>query len=138
MAHDVDGFGLRFTGRRSWKAALSFAGRDVTTVPVTWGDQIRRAADGARRLPVHFVGHDGAEPLELQRRGKPFLVAVASAIDAKQEPRIFNSFVGVFLVTPTREPLEEGPRSRSILCKIERRLTPSDGPTIMSGHPLAI
>lgn len=119
MAHDVDGFGLRFTGRRSWKAALGFAGREVTTVPVTWGDQIRRAADGVRRIPVHFMEHDGAEPLALQQRGEPFLIAVASAVDARQEP------------------LEAVPGSRSVLCKIGRRLKPDDGPALMSGHPLA-
>jgi hypothetical protein len=78
VAHEIDGFDLTFTSRRSWKAARRQIGQSAVTdvIPVAWARDLR--GKGAERfLEVWYT-----DPKEMEAQmtsQKPFVVALAEA-----------------------------------------------------------
>ena len=105
MPHELEGFDLSFTHRRSWKAYLVQRGQPTQVIPVTWGEHMRpEPATKAVYLPVWFQNPVEMESVRLA--GEPFIVATARA--KPQEPDYegrpqFDEFTGVFRVIPTGE-----------------------------------
>lgn len=92
----VDGFGLKFTGRTTWKAERSEFGSVIDIVPVTWTKGMNREA---KTLEVWF-----RNPVELQAHRisrEPFIVAVAIAKDYDVSPHEYKEFRGVYQVVAT-------------------------------------
>ena len=100
MAHEVDGYELAYTNRKSWKAKRLNSGKLVDIVPVAWSDGWRRDANSnAYILPIYY--QDSTE-LEIRRQDmRPFPVAIAKARDPNVHPREFWYFVGVFEAVST-------------------------------------
>lgn len=115
MTHLVDGFDLKFTGRRSWKAERRQRGRLVDVVPVTW-TKGRRVEEGRIFQEVWY--QDRSEMAARASDPSPFVVALAIAHDYAVEPHAFKEFVGVFEVTPTGKILSD----ISIETEVRRRV----------------
>jgi hypothetical protein len=98
MGHAVDGFELKYTSRRSWKAERSERGKAIDVIPVTWADAWN-AADGL--LEVYFQDPNEME-VALQNR-EPFIVALAAAKHPTARPREFLEFRGIYEVVATGE-----------------------------------
>jgi hypothetical protein len=93
MPHNVDGFALKFTGRRTWKAERRLCGKKLDIVPVALTKGRRQ---GASPKEVFLeVWYSNAEELE-HRVADPnaFIVALAKAKDDRKVTPAFDSFVG--------------------------------------------
>ena len=96
---DIDGFNLKFTSKRCWKAERRQYGRLLDVIPVTWTKG--RRTDGQERVLQEVWYSDRAE---LERRAadpRPFIVALAKADDTSVLPHESREFVGLFEVVPT-------------------------------------
>src|SRR5262245_46482583 len=105
-AHTVDGLGLEYTSRTSWKARLYEAGALLGVVPVAWSNDFRVNRNTRKRyLRVWYKDH--AELVEQMASDQPFVVALAEAKDPEAPAREFKRFVGVFRVKATGQRLGE-------------------------------
>ena len=118
MAHAVDGYELRFTSRRSWKAERRLNGALIDVVPVTWTKGIAQKG-GERLLEVWFRNPDDLS--NYSHRTEPFVAAVAVARDYDEYPHHFLKFTGLYEVVATGALLS----SDSIETRILRRITSS-------------
>ncbi len=117
MAHVVDGFELRFTSRRSWKAERREHGRLLDIIPVTWTKG--RTVDGATNdIFLRVWYQSDAELAAVAASRNPIVVAMAIAKDYSKEPHEFEEFRAVFEVQPTGRVFDE----KSLETKILRRL----------------
>lgn len=100
MVHFVDGFEVKFTSRRSWKAEVRKDGKLVATVPVTWSDAVWKS----QKSPDMFqkVWFTNNAELEARRNSRdPFIVAVASTKQPNQRPAKFGKFERIIKVVAT-------------------------------------
>jgi hypothetical protein len=117
MAHEVDGFDLTFTSRRSWKATRRAAGQIVDVVPVTWTKGRRQ--DPTSKEIMQEVWYQNPAELEAARTSiAPFVVALAVAKDYSVLPHAFQEFRGIFEVVSTGEQLTP----QSIQTRVVRRM----------------
>ena len=94
MAHHVDGFQVKFTGRRSWKAEVRFQNhKRVVPVTVTKG---RRPGGSPKDVFLEVWYQDAGELKNRQADESAFIVALAKAKDDLASPPAFDSFVGIF------------------------------------------
>jgi hypothetical protein len=114
MSHPVDGFDLRFAGRRSWKAERRKHGRLVDLIPVAW-TKGRRAE--ANEIFQELWYQNPAEIVSRAADHTPFAIALAVAKDYNTLPHAFREFVGVFEVVPTGRKLSDN----SIETRVLRR-----------------
>jgi hypothetical protein len=120
MAHHVDGFQVKFTGRRSWKAEVRFQSqRRVVPVTLTKG---RRSGASPKEVFLEVWYQDAGELKSRQADESAFIVALAKAKDDLASPPAFDSFVGIFRVIPTGVVLSE----TSIETKIVTRVKAGD------------
>jgi len=76
MPHKVDGFGLQYTARKSWKAWWFQAGKQKDKVPVTWTKDFHPARGSEKaRLDVRYRKIAEAEAQRVDNT--PFVVALA-------------------------------------------------------------
>ena len=116
VTHPVDGFDLKFTSRRSWKARRREHGRLIDTVPVAWTKGRRVLATKEIFQEVWY--QDTVEVTERADNPAPFAIALAVAHDYNKLPHDCKEFVGVFEVVPTGKILSE----KSIETRVLRRL----------------
>jgi hypothetical protein len=116
MTHPVDGFDLKFTSRRSWKAERRQRGHLIDVVPVAW-TKGRRVDDGGRIFQEVWY-HDRGELEARANDPTPFVVALALAHDYAVQPLAFRHFVGIFEVAATGKILSD----ISIETEIRRRV----------------
>lgn len=119
MAHEVDGYELKYNGRRSWMAQLSQGGIVIEPrIPVTWATDWQKGG----LLRVWF--RDRAEMLKHNDSKTPFIVAVATRARS-DNPNIerFEKFNAIFRVTPTGELLSENSIQTRILDRLSDRKT---------------
>lgn len=122
MGHAVDGFDLKFTSRRSWKAERRERGKVIDVVPVTWDDAWKRGT-GANDITLEVWYQSPAE-MELARRSRePFIIVLAAAKDRTTRPREFREFKGIFEVMATGDNLSE----ESINTRVLRRVVAGKG-----------
>ena len=100
MTHPVDGYELKFTSRRSWKAERRRRGRVVDIIPVTW-TKGRRVDEATREILQEVWYQDEKEMADQAADPRPFVVALATAHDYSTLPHAFKEFVGVFEVSAT-------------------------------------
>ena len=96
MTHSVDGFGLEFTARKSWKAQRYEFGSKIDVIPVTWTKGLQFKT---KMLEVWFCN-----PVEMETHRKsrePFVVALAIAKDYSVHPHEFQEFRAVYEVVAT-------------------------------------
>lgn len=104
MTHQLDGFELKFTSRRSWKAERRHNGKLLDIVPVTWSKDLHR--DGKQKfLLVHFTNTDESEKYRTQQ--KSYIVAVAEAKDYSAEKLSFSKFTALYEVVSTGKKLND-------------------------------
>jgi hypothetical protein len=119
LAHEIEGFDLRFTGRRSWKAERRRIGQSAVrdVIPVAWARDLR--GKGAERFLD--VWYTDPEEMEAQMTSqKPFVVALADAKDWDKSTKEFKEFKAIFEVVATGVKLDGG-----IETKVLRRITAS-------------
>ena len=114
--HKADGFGLKFTARRSWMALRSLAGRVIDRVPVAWTKGFRSVGQ-KRYLEVAY--RDSAELAAQQSSTQPFVVAVARAKDYKEYPHRFETFVALFWVKSTGRRLSDNSIETEVLSRLK-------------------
>jgi hypothetical protein len=125
MAHEVDGFGLTFTHRRSWKAWRRAPGHEADIIPVTW-TKGRFQAPGSSEI-LQEVWYSNEAESEAQRTSAvPFVVALAIAKDYAVMPHAFKEFRGLFEVVSTGERVT----SHSIQTRVLRRVRHGQGMTM--------
>jgi hypothetical protein len=120
MPHNVDGFALKFTGRRTWKAERRLCGKKLDIVPVALTKGRRQ---GASPKEVFLeVWYPNAEELK-HRAADPnaFIVALAKAKDDHEFPPVFDKFVGIFRVIPTGVPLSENSIETKVLERVRAK-----------------
>jgi hypothetical protein len=117
MTHPVDGFDLKFTTRRSWKAQRCQNGRLIDVVPDTW-TKGRRVDEPTKQIFQEVWYQDEAEMARRAANPSPFVVALAVAHDYTVLPHAFKEFVGIFEVTATGKVLGD----KSIETKVLRRV----------------
>jgi hypothetical protein len=118
VAHSVDGFELKFTGRKSWKAARYANGRLIDIVPVTW-TKGRRQDPGSNEI-FQEVWYQARTELEQRNTDPtPFVVALAIAKDYAEMPHQFKEFRGVFEVAPTGRLLSENSLETKVLRRVK-------------------
>ena len=106
LTHLADGFGLKFTSRRSWEAARSYRGKVIDIETITWKRDYG-TRNGKFCQTVYF---QDLYELEMMIFGKePFVIALADAKDYSVSPLSFGKFIGVFEVRSTGKTL--GPHS---------------------------
>jgi hypothetical protein len=119
-AHNVDGFGLQFTSRTSWKAEITKGNKSIAIAPVTWTKGYVRDPQGSGLLlEVWYRRIDDMEAALSSRT--PFLVALASAKDYSKLPHDFDFFTGVFEVVSTGIKLTENSIQTKVLRRIKAR-----------------
>jgi hypothetical protein len=104
MAHSVDGFDLRFTGRTSWKAERRLRGKLIDVVPVTWTKGWLKTPKGVF-IQVWF--RNETDLLEYNSRPEPFVIAVAKAKNYNRFPHEFEQFTALFQVKATGNTMSE-------------------------------
>jgi len=117
LTHPVDGFDLKFTSRRSWKAERREHGRLVDVVPVTWTKG--RRVDAETKELFQEVWYQ--DPRKLAARAAdptPFVVALAVAHDYSVLPHAFKQFTGTFEVAPTGKFLTEHSLETRVLRRV--------------------
>lgn len=118
MAHTVDGFEIKFTARRSWKAEIRKGGRLVARAPVTWRDAVRRKPGSTEQFQQ--VWFSNPKELEAHRASRePFIAVIAAAKEPGKTPAAFRKFEKVVVVQSTGALKSV----RSIETKILRRVT---------------
>jgi hypothetical protein len=98
VVHIVEGFKVRFTHRRSWKAEVRANGALVAIAPVAWTVGRRQCGRDAFQ-EVRFQDPDEMEQMRLHEQ--PFIVALAVAEDYNCSPRKVRAFQGIFEVVST-------------------------------------
>lgn len=98
MAHKVDGFDLEYTGRRTWKATRSIAGKAIDVVPVAWA-QDWELREKEIYLKVWYT--DEGEAMSTSERTDPFPVALVASLHPDGQEGEFKEFRGVYEVTAT-------------------------------------
>jgi hypothetical protein len=115
-SHQVDGFQVEFTNRRSWKAELRFQGRKrVVPVTLTKG---RRPGASSKEVFLEVWYRNASELKSRQGDENAFIVALAKAKDDHASPPEFDSFVGIFRVIPTGVVLSETSIETKILTRV--------------------
>lgn len=100
--HNVDGFKLKFTGRRTWEATLEGGGYGEV-VPVTWVRDITKRGDRA----FVMIYCTTFEKMTARRTDEhPFIVAVA-AKDNNERPMRFRHFDRVLLCRSTFKRIDD-------------------------------
>jgi len=106
VVHKVDGFDLKITSRRSWKAERRYAGKVVDVVPVTWTKG--RHTDPETGEILQEVWYQDPEEMKARNNSdEPFVVAIAKAKDYSSTPHEFAHFCALFEVAPTGRVLSE-------------------------------
>jgi hypothetical protein len=116
MAHQLNGFELKFTARTSWKAERRRNGKLIDVVPVTWTKDWDHTAG---LLRVWYRDKD--EILHLKASRDPYVVAIALAKDYSVEPHEFKEFRSLVRVVPTGKVLDE----RSLETRVLERVIAS-------------
>jgi hypothetical protein len=119
MAHDVDGFELKYVGR-TWKAERREHGKLLDVVPVTWTKGTR--TDGDETLQEVWYQNIG-EMEERLADPAPFVVAVAKARDYGVKPHAFKEFKAIYEVVASGVRLTHN----SIQTRVLRRLRGGSG-----------
>jgi hypothetical protein len=116
LPHSVDGFQLRFTGRRSWKARWLLHNRTLDIVPVTW-------TRGWNAQGIFLeVWYRSAEELKQRAADQnAFVVALARAKNYREFPHAFEQFVGLFRVIPTGIVLSENSIETKVLERVRAK-----------------
>ena len=121
MAHSVDGFQLKFTGRTSWKAERRERGKLIDVIPITWTKGTRPMPDGEI---LQEVWYQDASDMEVRLDDtEPFVVALAEAKDFSVIPHSFKEFRAIYEVVATGRRLSDS----SIETRILRRLRGGSG-----------
>jgi hypothetical protein len=115
MAHEIDGYELAFTGRKSWKAEWRLEGKVIGIIPVTWTKAMQQN-EGDRLLEVWI--RDPVEREKYRNQKEPFVVALAEAKDYQIQPHSFRRFLGIYEVVATGNMMDHD----SIETKVKRRL----------------
>jgi hypothetical protein len=125
MPHYVDGWGLRYTGRTTWRAEYWSKAGNYGEIPVAWENDLQMSSQGDLLAVRHRKKY--RPEMDAHRTDRaPFIVAIARANNPKIRPgehRDFKQFLGVFEVAATGRRLT-GDR---IETKILRRLTAGAG-----------
>lgn len=93
--HNVDGYNLEFTSRKSWRARLYVQGKYLDEIPVGWARNMS-PVEGVKMLSLHLKSLE-----ECERRMKsaaPFKVAIA--LQRNPEVNKVSAISGVFEVVP--------------------------------------
>jgi hypothetical protein len=117
VTHPVDGFDLKFTSRRSWKAERRRLGRVVDIIPVTW-TKGRRVDDTTKEIFQEVWYQDEKELAARATDPSPFVLAVATAHDYAKLPHAFKEFIGIFEVSAIGKVLSK----HNIETKLLRRV----------------
>jgi hypothetical protein len=122
MAHDVDGFQLRYTGRNTWKAERREHGRLLDVIPVTWTKGTRHSPYGKEILQE--VWYRNISDMEARLTDPaPLVVALAEAKDYGVKPHAFKKFKAIYEVVATGARLTD----HSIQTRVLRRLMGGSG-----------
>ena len=106
MAHHVDGFQLRFTGRSTWRAEFRSEDGQRGVVPVAWEHNLRMSGEEDFLLVMHRKKYRAEMDAHLAS-GAPFIVALAKAKDSKATTKEFKEFKCLFQVVSTGRRLSE-------------------------------
>lgn len=120
MPHSVDGFYVRYTGRRSWKAERRLHNRTLDIIPVAWTKGIAR--DPSSKEVTLEVWYQNPEELKKQMADpNPFVVALAKAKDDRESPPVFDQFVAIFRVVATGKIIREKSIETTVLERVRAK-----------------
>jgi hypothetical protein len=122
MAHDVDGYQLAFTGRRTWRAEWRKGAKVLGEIQVTGHDD--RVDRGQHLIAVWYQKKYWEEMEKHLADRRPFVIA-----QSEQEGRTFKRFRGIYEVEATDTCLSKwGSEAKGIEARILRRIIGSTEP----------